>query len=392
MTELEIMQRAKMYLDKLANGIDPITGARVSETDCVRQARVSRCLSYVSEVLDKVIDNGGVAGKQKKSRKPPFSITPRELAAYRFDSEPIPVSEITGKINALVYSDDMLKLKYASITTFLIKAGLLAEEQSENGKPVKRPTEKGNALGIYLEEREGKYGTYHVILYDEDAQRFILKNMDLICEINKGNPVFVDALTEIKVKSPTVLSYEDFIVYSHAFRCLNNHDTETVNVVVQIARPNGDIIEKTVKAAYCSTCDKYIILNADYESLKNYGVLLCRQQSFEKFIESESDNSKYRDWKDASDLRLLGYTVNAKDDLSEEQRRVILCTAIESGLYTVESLRSFLLLLVRANDDKPNYSRAVSRWKSDIEYLSNYDANFRTVGAKSFTKTTYHKT
>ena len=31
MTELEIMQRAKMYIDKLAQGIDPITDREVPE-------------------------------------------------------------------------------------------------------------------------------------------------------------------------------------------------------------------------------------------------------------------------------------------------------------------------------------------------------------------------
>ena len=44
MEELEIMQRAKMYLDKLANGIDPISGAKVSDHDCVNQARMRDCV------------------------------------------------------------------------------------------------------------------------------------------------------------------------------------------------------------------------------------------------------------------------------------------------------------------------------------------------------------
>ncbi len=31
MAELEVMQRAKMYMDKLAQGIDPISGCEMSE-------------------------------------------------------------------------------------------------------------------------------------------------------------------------------------------------------------------------------------------------------------------------------------------------------------------------------------------------------------------------
>ena len=45
MTEIEIMKHAKEYLDKLAEGIDPLTGVAVSDTDVVRQTRISRCLT-----------------------------------------------------------------------------------------------------------------------------------------------------------------------------------------------------------------------------------------------------------------------------------------------------------------------------------------------------------
>ena len=62
MTELEIMQRAKMYVDKLANGINPLTDQPAPEGDTVNQVRISRCLFYVSDVLRRVIENGGQVG------------------------------------------------------------------------------------------------------------------------------------------------------------------------------------------------------------------------------------------------------------------------------------------------------------------------------------------
>lgn len=51
MTELDIIKHAKGYLDKLAEGVDPLTGAVVSNTDVVKQERISKCLTYVSGVL-----------------------------------------------------------------------------------------------------------------------------------------------------------------------------------------------------------------------------------------------------------------------------------------------------------------------------------------------------
>ena len=66
MTDLEMMQRAKQYIDSLANGYDPLSGKPVKDDDVVNQVRISRCLFYVSGVLQKVIDNGGEIQRKKK--------------------------------------------------------------------------------------------------------------------------------------------------------------------------------------------------------------------------------------------------------------------------------------------------------------------------------------
>lgn len=66
MTDLEIMQHAKDYLDKLAKGINPLTDQEVPEDDVVNNVRISHCLFYVSDVLRQVIENGGVIGASAK--------------------------------------------------------------------------------------------------------------------------------------------------------------------------------------------------------------------------------------------------------------------------------------------------------------------------------------
>lgn len=67
MTELETMQRAKMYMDQLAPGIDPISGGRLPAGSGLDQQRLGRCFAYVSGVLQKVIENGGVVGYREKT-------------------------------------------------------------------------------------------------------------------------------------------------------------------------------------------------------------------------------------------------------------------------------------------------------------------------------------
>ena len=187
MTELEKMQRAKMYLDKLANGVDPLTERNVPEADLVNNVRISRCLFYVSDILRQVIENGGVVGKAPKSKKPskhPFAITTEELRRFSSSEKPIPVSEITRRINDLIDPDTMVKLKYTSITTFLLQSGFLMPPENKNGRTTRMPTPQGQAIGISAEEREGAEGDYYVTVYNLDAQHFVLDNIDGVIALN----------------------------------------------------------------------------------------------------------------------------------------------------------------------------------------------------------------
>ena len=185
MTELEIMQHAKDYLDKLAQGIDPLTGQEVPEDDVINNVRISRCLFYVSDVLRQVIENGGIQVKTvKNSEKMPFSLPFEERERYTFGEWPVTVSVITQRLNELAESETMQRLKTTSITKFLLQSGLLFEEEGANGRKNKRPTEAGRQLGISTAVRTGQNGDYTAVVYDREAQQFILDNLDAIVAIN----------------------------------------------------------------------------------------------------------------------------------------------------------------------------------------------------------------
>ena len=51
MTELEIMERARQYMENLADGVNPLNGEYVPEDELVNNVRMSRCFSYVADVL-----------------------------------------------------------------------------------------------------------------------------------------------------------------------------------------------------------------------------------------------------------------------------------------------------------------------------------------------------
>lgn len=58
--------------------------------------------------------------------------------------------------------------------------GALAVEFDADGTKHKGPTEDGKRLGISLETRMGEYKEYQVVLYNRDAQAFIIDHMGAI--------------------------------------------------------------------------------------------------------------------------------------------------------------------------------------------------------------------
>lgn len=185
MTDLEIMQHAKDYLDKLAKGIDPLTGREVPENDIINNIRISRCLNYVSDVLRQLIENGGVIGAPpKKGELAPYALPFEARGRYAFGDWPLSASQIAQRLNELVDLEAMQKLKTTSITRFLLQSGLLFEEEGPGGSKNKRPTEAGWKLGISTQQRSGQNGDYTAVVYDRQAQQFILDNLDAIIAIN----------------------------------------------------------------------------------------------------------------------------------------------------------------------------------------------------------------
>lgn len=178
MTELEKIKYAKIFIDKLADGINPLDDTVISQEDIVNNVRISRCFFYVSDILRQVIENGGVVSA-RKTKKTPFSLSADSLSEFEYSDAPIAVSEIARRISALKSGENMSNLSYKDITAWLIEIGLLYEKANPvNGKMTKLPTQQGCEIGISTEVREGRYGNYTVVLYDRSAQEFILDNFD----------------------------------------------------------------------------------------------------------------------------------------------------------------------------------------------------------------------
>lgn len=184
MTELETLNHAKAYMEKLARGINPLDDSIIPDNDVVNNVRLSRCFFYVADVLRQVIDNGGIT-KQPKGKKLPFYLTAEQREAFAFSEDPLTISEVANRVNDLIAMDIMVRFSRTTLTEWLLSIGLIQAELQENGTLSKKPTAEGERLGITLENRVGNNGVFRVVVYNMDAQHFIIDNIDSVIDFGK---------------------------------------------------------------------------------------------------------------------------------------------------------------------------------------------------------------
>lgn len=146
MTELETMQRAKMYMERLAQGIDPITNQEVPGDSVLNNVKLARCFFYVSDVLGQVIANGGVIGVKPKLQA--FTITTDQLSKVQISQEPIRVTQLVDMISGAVGDSRMKKLRTTVITDWLLEKGFMEKQIGPDGRSVRVPTQNGLMIGL----------------------------------------------------------------------------------------------------------------------------------------------------------------------------------------------------------------------------------------------------
>ena len=178
MTDLEVMQRAKKYMDRLAQGIDPITGNEMPEDSLLNNVRLARCFFYVSGILQQVIDNGGTVGNKQKKNS--FVVTPQLLSRLAPAEHPLRISEFAGMLAAATDDPNTKRPSTTAMTDWLLSKGFMEKVPNAEGKQQRVPTEAGRRIGMYTETRQGQYGEYTAVYYSREAQRFLLDHLEEI--------------------------------------------------------------------------------------------------------------------------------------------------------------------------------------------------------------------
>ena len=102
MTELEKIEYAKSFLDKLANGIDPTDNSPIPNGDVASKARVVGCYKYVSDVLGTLIANPAIANDLCKTSE--WNVTPGVLSAIECSRSYVSITKFAQRIDASLQS------------------------------------------------------------------------------------------------------------------------------------------------------------------------------------------------------------------------------------------------------------------------------------------------
>ena len=198
MERAELVERAKMYLQLLSNGVHPVTGASVPGDSAFVDPKVKRCLAFITEVLDEYIELKEKVERLERDKdkntivvaqKQAFSITPEQCDGIRLSKEPVSVLSFMKNINAAIDTDTTEKLSSTRVNKWLVNRGLVTTQkvQTVTSKTVYKPSDVAVKIGIteeaVVDPNSGEVKTQ--IKLGESAQLFIIENLEDIIQSTK---------------------------------------------------------------------------------------------------------------------------------------------------------------------------------------------------------------
>ena len=177
----ELLQ-IREYMDKLSNGIDPITNIPFPSDTILNNKKLSIWFKNTSSIIDELLSKN--IHKKDYHRKNPFTITEEQKLNVIISDEPLSISAFVYRINNVVDNTNMRKLVATQITNWLLQQEYLKEIIQDDGKNIKIATEKANEIGIINVSNKNTNGeVYSVNLYNKEAQNFILYRLNDIVNI-----------------------------------------------------------------------------------------------------------------------------------------------------------------------------------------------------------------
>ena len=181
MDKVQLIQKAKSYIDMLSREIDPTTG-EIIEDSILRKQQIKDTFAFISSVLEELLSNSGEVIHLEKPMEFQPSVINKELV--EISHTPISVISFASRINRQVDKRVMQNLGYSKINRWLLQNGYLATEKVNvvRQETKYRATEKAQTIGILtndkINEKTGE--VIPCILLSTKAQEYLVQNLELI--------------------------------------------------------------------------------------------------------------------------------------------------------------------------------------------------------------------
>ena len=179
---------------------------------------------------------------------------------------------------------------------------------------------------------------------------------------------------DIIYQHDSTIRVKDFVIRRTTFKCMHqNHQLQNIDAIIGIIDNDGNIIQSRVPAGYCPNCNIFFIMESTYQNLKLKGTPICRISDEKAYLKSNmSANGMLL--AQESILMQYGYSVSQEEGLTSARRRKILALLIDNKILTRSDIISYLDFFVNQRKYQHKFEKAIEKWESDREFISEYRA------------------
>ncbi len=167
-------------IEEIADGRNPVTHDALDQDSVWNDPAVIRNMYFIRDVMGSVMSNGGAVGR--RAPKPGKETIPvASLIGQFVYREDKTISKVINQVYEPVAERSVKKIAVTTVTGWLKAAGYLCERPApDKAGTISCPTEKGLRLGIRPEERSFNGRTYTAVIYDQEAQEYVVHNLEKI--------------------------------------------------------------------------------------------------------------------------------------------------------------------------------------------------------------------
>jgi hypothetical protein len=177
-SELGKIDKAKIVLQDIVNGVNPLSGKPIAKDNFVSDARITGCFNFITEVLDNVLN--GVYRNQKLSA---FIMTEDQKSKVTFPEGKIGVNEFSRRINAQLNLGVSKKLTGVELNKRLKKMGILSEIITKEGKTRTVVNPQSAQYGLENEKRSFNGVEYDMVVISDKGKKYLLDNLEEIMAV-----------------------------------------------------------------------------------------------------------------------------------------------------------------------------------------------------------------